>query len=95
MQETTEMPRMIRRLFWRAVRIGVPIALVAGLAYWFNFAPMPVEEQLIKRGEIIAEVMGTGTLEARVKTTVNLSFSGSLSRLAWSTRRPPYSFFHR
>lgn len=48
------------------------IALIAGLAvYKLMFAPSPVLSHTVVRGEIIAEAMGTGTLEARVKTTVS------------------------
>jgi len=36
-----------------------------------KFRPLPVHAHTISRGEIVAEVMGTGTLEARVKTTVS------------------------
>ena len=48
------------------------VAAVAGFAvYKLKFAPLPVIAHTVARGEIIAEVMGTGTLEARVKTTVS------------------------
>ena len=39
--------------------------------YQMKFRPLPVQSHTIARGGIIAEVMGTGTLEARVKTTVS------------------------
>ncbi len=53
--------------------IGWPvIALIVGFAvYKLKFAPSPVIAHTVVRGEIISEVMGTGTLEARVKTTVS------------------------
>ena len=48
------------------------IAMIAGFAvYKLKFAPLPVVAHTVARGEIVAEVMGTGTLEARVKTTVS------------------------
>lgn len=48
------------------------IAALAGFAvYKLKFAPTPVIAHTVARGEIISEVMGTGTLEARVKTTVS------------------------
>jgi HlyD family secretion protein len=46
-------------------------AVVAFLAYRMKFAPVPVLAYEAKLGPIIAEVMGTGTLEARVKTTIS------------------------
>jgi HlyD family secretion protein len=46
-------------------------AVVAFLAYRMKFAPVPVLAYEAKPGPIFAEVMGTGTLEARVKTTIS------------------------
>jgi HlyD family secretion protein len=45
--------------------------VVAFLAYRVKFAPVRVLAHEAKPGPIIAEVMGTGTLEARVKTTIS------------------------
>jgi hypothetical protein len=46
-------------------------ALAAGAIYWLRFRPIPVEGYPIASGEIVAEVMGTGTLEAKVQTVVS------------------------
>ena len=46
-------------------------AVVMFAVYRVKFRPLPVQAHTITRGEIVAEVMGTGTLEARVKTTVS------------------------
>ncbi len=46
-------------------------SLAAFAVYKFKFAPLPVVAHTVAQGELIAEVMGTGTLEARVKTTVS------------------------
>ncbi len=58
---------------WR--RTGLKILVVAALAgllvYKLKFSPAPVVSHLIERGPVVAEVMGTGTLEARVKTTIS------------------------
>jgi HlyD family secretion protein len=45
--------------------------VVAFLTYRVRFARAPVLAYEVKPGPIIAEVMGTGTLEARVKTTIS------------------------
>jgi HlyD family secretion protein len=39
--------------------------------YWFKFKPTSVTTQVVATGEVRGEVMGTGTLEARVKTTIS------------------------
>lgn len=73
--------RVVRR--WR--RTGVQIALVVlalgGLIYWLKWLPVPVIEHRVERGPIVAEVMGTGTLEARVKTTVTSKITGRIAHV--------------
>lgn len=68
---------------WR--RTGVQIALVVlalgGMAYWFKWLPVPVIEHRVERGSIIAEVMGTGTLEAHVKNTVTSKITGRITQV--------------
>jgi len=46
-------------------------AVVAFAVYRVKFSPMPVTAHTIATGEVRGEVMGTGTLEARVKTTIS------------------------
>jgi len=45
--------------------------VVAVVVYKIKFAPTLVVAQKAKSGPIVAEVMGTGTLEARIKTTIS------------------------
>jgi len=52
--------------------------LAAGV-YWLRFSPLPVTGYPVTRGEITAEVMGTGTLEARLQTIVSSKISGRIS----------------
>jgi HlyD family secretion protein len=46
-------------------------AVVAFAVYRLKFSPTPVTAHIIATGEMRGEVMGTGTLEARVKTTIS------------------------
>jgi RND family efflux transporter MFP subunit len=48
----------------------VLVLFVAGFA-WLKFKPVDVEVVEAQTGPLVAEVMGTGTLEARVKTTIS------------------------
>jgi len=63
--------------------IGWKTALVLLIAlviiYRLYFAPVPVEFSPVKAGPITAEVMGTGTLEARVQAIISAKISGRLS----------------
>jgi HlyD family secretion protein len=49
----------------------VVVALLAFAVYRLKFSPTPVTAHTIATGEVRGEVMGTGTLEARVKTTIS------------------------
>jgi len=55
----------------RAAVLLLIAAVVIFAVYQMKFRPLPVLAHSVSQGEIIAEVMGTGTLEARVKTTVS------------------------
>lgn len=62
----------MRRPTIRQISTWSVIAAVVGLAlYKMKFSPVPVIAHTVTRGEIVAEVMGTGTLESRVKTTIS------------------------
>jgi HlyD family secretion protein len=49
----------------------VAAAVVVFAVYRVKFSPMPVTAHTVATGEVRGEVMGTGTLEARVKTTIS------------------------
>jgi HlyD family secretion protein len=53
-----------------------------GLAvYQFRFAPLVVETVSPTRKPVLAEVMGTGTLEARVSTTISPKIAGRIAQV--------------
>ncbi len=49
----------------------VPVAIVVFLLWRMKFAPTLAISHEVQSAPIVAEVMGTGTLEARVKTTIS------------------------
>ena len=55
----------------KSAKWAVLVAVVAFVVYRGKFAPTPVLVHEVKSGPIVAEVMGAGTLEARVKTTIS------------------------
>lgn len=55
----------------RSAKWLVLAAILALVVYRVKFAGVPVQLHEVKAGPIVAEVMGTGTLEARVKTTIS------------------------
>lgn len=58
-------------VFRRSWKWLLLLALAAGLVARARFARIPVLTHTVTRARISAEVMGTGTLEARVKTTLS------------------------
>ncbi|MBD3673907.1 MAG: efflux RND transporter periplasmic adaptor subunit [Planctomycetaceae bacterium] len=71
-----------RRWVWRTLKVALIVAVIVGVVYWVRFAPVTVTQHLIEQGEIVAEVMGTGTLEARVKATVSSKISGRIEEVS-------------
>ena len=68
--------------FTRCALTWLIVAALAGFAiYKFKFAPVPAVAHTVARGEIVAEVMGTGTLESRVKTTVSARIQERLAEV--------------
>ncbi|NND96684.1 MAG: efflux RND transporter periplasmic adaptor subunit [Pirellulaceae bacterium] len=66
---------------WRVFQLVVVLTAIGGVIYWIRFSPIPVMEYRIQRGLIVAEVMGTGTLEARVQATISPKISGRIKRV--------------
>lgn len=62
---------MIRPLFRRLLPWLLVTALGGLALYQLRWAPRPVLGHSVARGEIVGEAMGTGTLEARVKTSIS------------------------
>jgi RND family efflux transporter MFP subunit len=78
-------PELRRKALWRygwpAAKAAIGIAVVGVGVYWMAFAPVAVRRCCVERGEIVAEVMGTGTLEARLKSTISPKISGRIEEI--------------
>jgi HlyD family secretion protein len=69
------------KIAWTIVKASAVLAVLAGVLYFLRFAPVPVKQHRVERGEIIATVMGTGTLEAHIKATISPKISGRLEEV--------------
>jgi HlyD family secretion protein len=79
MKSTTWLHRVAwRRIISIGLRIMIVAAVAGGLIYWLKFAPIDVEVHRVERGSVVAEVLGTGTLEARIQATIGPKISGRL-----------------
>lgn len=65
-----------KRWLWSATKFVLVLSAVASAIYWLKLAPVRVAAHRVERGDLLAKVMGTGTLEARVKATIGPKISG-------------------
>ncbi len=72
---TSSNPPKPRPMSHRGMGISLKLlaaAILVGLiVYKSKFSPVPVMAHRVAQGKVVSEVMGTGTLEARVKTTIS------------------------
>jgi HlyD family secretion protein len=76
-----EVRRLARRVLTIGWKLAVAAAVVAFFVYRARFAPLPVETFPVAMGPIVSEVMGTGTLEARVQATISAKISGRIAQV--------------
>lgn len=66
-----------QRLF-TFIKLAALIAAIGAVIYWLRFSPVTVAAVEVLEGPIVAEVMGTGTLEAKQKAIISPKISGRL-----------------
>jgi len=64
------------------VQTVVLLAIMAMAVWWFALAPVAVITHKIELGDITSEVLGTGTLEARIHAIVGPKISGLIESIA-------------
>ena len=67
----TEKPPSRTWRWWPTARWLLVVAVVVAVIYVARFRPLPVVGHEVTKGTLVSEIMGTGTLEARVKTTIS------------------------
>jgi HlyD family secretion protein len=66
---------------WLAVRLLAVLVILAAAGWWFLLSPVTVTAHTISIGNVTAEVLGTGTLEARTSALVGPKMAGLISRV--------------
>jgi len=61
--------------------VVIVLGIIAAVVYRTRFAPLPVTAHVVQRGEIVAEVMGTGTLESHVSATISPKIGGLITEV--------------
>jgi RND family efflux transporter MFP subunit len=71
----------MKQYYKTGIKILIVILIGCLIVYYLFFAPVSVESVKVISGPIVAEVMGTGTLEARVRTTISPKISGRIAQI--------------
>lgn len=65
----------------RLVQIALPIAAIGFAVYFLRFAPVAAVSCEVAEQRVVEEVLGTGTLEARVSATISSKISGRVREM--------------
>ena len=65
----------------RALKYPLGLALVAGIVGYIRSQPVQVESHTVSTGPVVRSVMGTGTLEARIRTTISPKIQGRIAEV--------------
>lgn len=66
---------------WTGLKIALVVGVLGAVFYQYKFSRVSVLAHPIGRGTIVGEVMGTGTLEARVEARVSPKIAGRVVEL--------------
>ena len=74
---------------WRvAWKLALLVAIAGGVVYYLRFRPLPVKAFVVKADTVQAEVMGTGTLDARTRITLSSKITGRITTLGADQNDP-------
>jgi HlyD family secretion protein len=79
MSQPTFLNKLYRGL--RALKYPLGLAIVAGIVWYIRSQPMPVASHTVSKGPVVRSVMGTGTLEARIRTTISPKIQGRIAEV--------------
>lgn len=65
----------------RALKYPVLLLVIAGAVWYVRTRPVPVTSHKVTVGPVIRSVMGTGTLEARIRTTISPKIQGRIAEV--------------
>ena len=65
----------------KGAKVLILLAILAVAIYWVKFSPVAVETYQVTRGPIVGVVMGTGTLDAKIKAVISSKISGRIEEV--------------
>ncbi len=76
-----QIPQTLRAFASRLFKWAIILGVAGAVVYYLKFRPIPVVSYKISSGTIVAQTMGTGTLEAKIRTTISSKIQGRLVAL--------------
>ncbi len=76
-------PSVISKLsrMLRVLKYPIVLAIIAGVVWYIRSQPIPVASHTVGTGPVVRSVMGTGTLEARIRTTISPKIQGRIAEV--------------
>ncbi|MCA9190433.1 MAG: efflux RND transporter periplasmic adaptor subunit [Planctomycetales bacterium] len=65
----------------RALKYPLALAIIAGSVWYIRNQPIPVEIHVVTHGSVVQSVKGTGTFEARIRTTISPKIQGRIAEV--------------
>lgn len=65
----------------RTLKYPLVLAIIAGVVLYIRSQPIPVASHTVSTGPVVRSVMGTGTLEARIRTTISPKIQGRIAEV--------------
>lgn len=65
----------------RTLKYPIALAIIAGVVWYIRSQPIPVASHTVDKGTVVHSVMGTGTLEARIRTTISPKIQGRIAEV--------------
>src|SRR6056297_2326937 len=65
----------------RILKYPLVLAIIAGIVWYIRSQPIPVATHTVSTGPVVRSVMGTGTLEARIRTTISPKIQGRIAEV--------------
>lgn len=65
----------------RMLKYPLALAIVAGVVWYIRTQPVPVSSHNVSKGPVVQSIMGTGTLEARIRTTISPKIQGRIAEV--------------
>lgn len=71
----------MKQYFNRVLKVLIIVLIGCVTGYLVYFRPISVKSVTVSEGDIVAEAMGTGTLEARIRATISPKISGRIATI--------------